>query len=162
MANQELRFDSNTFIVSKTDLKGKLTYGNALFIELSGYLEKELLGQPHNILRHEDMPAVIFKLLWNRIKEGKEIFAYVKNKTKNGDYYWVFAHVTPSFNDARQITNYHSVRRTPSEKALEFIKPLYATLLQKERHGGIAASEAALNQILNERGVSYDEFILTI
>ena len=162
MANQELRFDSNTFIVSKTDLKGKLTYGNALFIELSGYLEQELLGQPHNILRHEDMPAVIFKLLWNRIKEGKEIFAYVKNKTKNGDFYWVFAHVTPSFDLNRKISNYHSVRRKPSAKALEAIKPLYASLLQKEKNGGMAASEAVLNQILKDKGLSYDEFILSL
>lgn len=162
MANQELTFSENDFIVSKTDLHGKLTYGNALFIEMSGYTEKELLGQPHNILRHEDMPAVVFKLLWSRIKEGKEIFAYVKNKTKNGDYYWVFAHVTPSFNDNRQITNYHSVRRKASAQSLSTIKSLYSTLLQKERNGGIHASEIALNQVLADKGLSYDEFILTL
>ena len=87
MANQELLFGEDEFIVSKTDLKGKITYGNALFIKMSGYDEPELIGQPHNILRHEDMPAIVFKLLWNRIQAGKEIFAYVKNKTKKGDYY---------------------------------------------------------------------------
>lgn len=162
MANQELSFGDNEFIVSKTDLNGKLTYCNSLFMELSGYLEKELLGQPHNILRHQDMPEIIFKLLWSRIIEGKEIFAYVKNKTKNGDYYWVFAHVTPSFNNNRQITNYHSVRRRASQKALDMIKPMYATLLQKERNGGVQASEAALNQLLADKGLSYEEFILTI
>lgn len=162
MANQELSFNDNQFIVSKTDLNGKLTYGNSLFIEISGYTEKELLGQPHKILRHEDMPAVIFKMLWNHIKEGKEIFAYVKNKTKDGDYYWVFAHVTPSYNPHRQITNYHSVRRKPSQKALDVIKPLYTTLLQKERHGGVQASEAALNQMLADKGMPYDRFILTL
>ncbi|MGZ8548105.1 MAG: PAS domain-containing protein [Sulfuricurvum sp.] len=162
MANQELTFKEEEFIVSKTDLNGKITYGNALFIEMSGYSEQELIGQPHNILRHPDMPAVVFKLLWSRIKEGKEVFAYVKNKTKNGDYYWVFAHVTPSFDTNHKITNYHSVRRSPSQKVLEIIKPLYASLLQKERSGGIHASEAALNQLLKDKGMPYDEFILSL
>lgn len=162
MANQELTFGEDEFIVSKTDLKGKITYGNALFIKMSGYTEHELMHKPHNILRHEEMPAVVFKLLWSRIQAGKEIFAYVKNKTKNGDYYWVFAHVTPSFDAGRQISNYHSVRRKPTQKALDAIKPLYAALLQKEKSGGIAASEAALNQILKDKGMSYDEFILTL
>lgn len=162
MANQELTFGEEEFIVSKTDLNGKITYGNALFIKMSGYSEIELIDQPHNILRHPDMPAVIFKLLWNRIKEGKEIFAYVKNKTKNGDYYWVFAHVTPSFDTNHKITNYHSVRRSPNQKVLETIKPLYTLLLQKERSSGIHASEAALNQLLKDKGMSYDEFILSL
>lgn len=162
MPNQELTFGEEEFIVSKTDLNGKITYGNSLFIEMSGYDEFSLIDQPHNILRHEDMPAVVFKLLWSRIKEGKEIFAYVKNKTKNEDYYWVFAHVTPSFDTNRQISNYHSVRRKPTQKALDIIKPLYATLLQKEKSGGISASEAALNQLLKDKGLSYDEFILSL
>ncbi len=162
MSNQELTFGEEEFIVSKTDLNGKITYGNSLFIEMSGYDELSLLDKPHNILRHEDMPSVVFKLLWSRIKEGKEIFAYVKNKTKNGDFYWVFAHVTPSFDTDRKISNYHSVRRKPTQKALDVIKPLYATLLQKEKTGGINVSEAALNQLLKEKGVSYDEFILSL
>ncbi|MGA9047141.1 PAS domain-containing protein [Sulfuricurvum sp.] len=162
MPNQELAFGDEEFIVSKTDLNGKITYGNYLFIKMSGYTELELIDQPHKILRHEDMPAIIFKLLWSRIKAGKEIFAYVKNKTKNGDYYWVFAHVTPSFNANRQICSYHSVRRKPTQKALSVITPLYATLLQREKSGGVSASEAALNQILKDKGQSYDEFILSL
>lgn len=162
MPNQELTFGDEQFIVSKTDLKGNITYGNSLFIAMSGYSELELIDQPHNILRHEDMPAIVFKLLWSRIREGKEIFAYVKNKTKNGDFYWVFAHVTPSFDTNRQISNYHSVRRKPTQKALDVIKPLYSMLLQKEKTGGIGASEATLNQILKDKGMSYDEFILSL
>jgi PAS domain S-box-containing protein len=162
MANQELTFKEEEFIVSKTDLRGKITYGNSLFIKMSGYSELELIDQPHNILRHPDMPAVVFKLLWSRIREGKEIFAYVKNKTKTGDYYWVFTHVTPSFDTNRKVSNYHSVRRKPAQKALDVIKPLYMSLLQKERNGGITASETALNQLLKDKGLSYDEFILSI
>ncbi|MDD2829090.1 MAG: PAS domain-containing protein [Sulfuricurvum sp.] len=162
MANQELTFGEEEFIVSKTDLKGKITYGNALFIKISGYDEAELINQPHNILRHSDMPAIVFKLLWKEIQAGNEIFAYVKNKNKNGDYYWVFAHVTPSFDSNRRICNYHSVRRKPSAKALNVIKPLYATLLQKEKSEGINASEALLFQVLKDKGLTYDEFILSL
>ncbi len=162
MANSELTFGEKEFIVSKTDLNGKITYGNALFIEISGYTELELINQPHNILRHPDMPAVVFKLLWNQVRSGKEIFAYVKNKTKVGDYYWVFAHVTPTLDSNHKITNFHSVRRKPSAKALEIIKPLYASLLQKEKSSGLAATEEMLNQLLKDKGVSYDEFILSL
>ncbi|MFA6143939.1 MAG: PAS domain-containing protein [Sulfurimonas sp.] len=162
MANQELTFGEDEFIVSKTDLNGKITYGNALFIKMSGYSEGELLNQPHNILRHGDMPSVVFKLLWNRVKEGKEVFAYVKNQTKDGDYYWVFAHVTPSFDNNRKISNCHSVRRKPSQKGLNVIKPLYSSLLKKEQTQGINASEAMLHQLLKDKGLSYDEFILSL
>jgi PAS domain S-box-containing protein len=161
MANNELTFGENDFIVSKTNLEGKITYCNSLFIQMSGFSELELMNQPHSISRHPDMPAVIFKLLWSQIRLGKEIFAYVKNKTKEGDFYWVFAHVTPSFDTNRQISGYHSVRRKPSLKALEIIKPLYASLLQKEKIGGMNSSEAMLNQLLQDKGVSYDEFILS-
>jgi PAS domain S-box-containing protein len=162
MANQELIYGEEDFIVSKTDLSGRITYGNSLFIHMSGYSELELIGTPHNILRHEDMPAVVFKLLWEHIQSGKEIFAYVKNKAKNGDFYWVFAHVTPSFDTNRQISNYHSVRRKPNAKALETIKPIYSSLLQAEKNGGIIASEKALNQLLLDKGITYEQFILSL
>ena len=162
MANQELTFGEEEFIVSKTDLKGRITYGNALFIKISGYDETELIDQPHNILRHSDMPAVVFKLLWKEIQAGKEIFAYVKNKNKNGDFYWVFAHVTPSFTANRTISNYHSVRRKPSKNAINVIKPLYEMLLQKEKSEGIKASEELLFKILKDKGVSYEQFILSL
>lgn len=162
MANQELFFDEDQFIVSKTDLGGRITYGNSLFIRISGYDEEELIGAPHNILRHADMPAVVFKLLWDTIKSGQEIFAYVKNKTKNGDFYWVFAHVTPSFDRDRKISNFHSVRRKPRKKALETIEPLYQELLRLEKQGGMSASENALKQLLKEKGLTYEEFILSI
>lgn len=162
MANQELFFDEDQFIVSKTDLGGRITYGNSLFIRISGYDEEQLIGAPHNILRHPDMPAVVFKLLWDTIKNGHEIFAYVKNKTKNGDFYWVFAHVTPSFDRNRKISNFHSVRRKPQKKALEIIEPIYKQLLNLEKQSGISASENALNQLLKEKGLTYEEFILSI
>ena len=161
MSNSELFFNDNEFIVSKTDLSGRITYGNNLFISISGYSEKELLGSPHNILRHSDMPKIIFKLLWERVQDGKEIFAFVKNRTKNDDYYWVFAHVTPSINGSGKIIGYHSVRRKPTEESLAVIKPLYLSLLNAERNNGINASQNLLDETLKATGKTYDQFVLS-
>lgn len=162
MAGSELTFHDDEFIVSKTDLQGKITYGNELFIKISGYSEEELLGAPHNILRHPQMPALVFKLLWETIKSGEEIFAYVVNKNKNNDYYWVFAHVTPSMDNDGRIIGFHSVRRKPTGTALSVIKPLYAELLRTEKIGGITASHQELIALLQQKGLSYEEFILSI
>jgi len=162
MAGKELFFNDNEFIVSKTDIGGKITYGNELFIAMSGYRESELLNAPHNILRHPDMPASVFKLLWSKIKEKDEIFAYVVNKTKNNDYYWVFAHVTPSFDSRGDIIGFHSVRRKPKSSALSVIQPLYRSMLSAEKTGGISAGEKILFATLDQMKVSYDEFILSL
>jgi len=158
----ELRFDENLFIVSKTDLKGRITYANDLFIEISGYKEDELLGTPHNILRHPDMPKAIFKLLWDRVQAGNEIFAYVKNRTKNNFYYWVHAYITPIIDTkTNQLIGYHSVRRSPSSKGIEIIEPLYQKMLSAEKQGGVSASHAILENTLSQLKVSYDAFILS-
>ena len=158
---QEKHFLPNEVIVSKTDTKGRITYGNDIFIKISGYEEHELLGAPHNILRHPDMPRVIFKLLWETIQAGEEINAYVKNLSKDGSYYWVLANVTPSFDKDNRIIGYFSVRRVPSKDALEIIKPLYSHLLSLEKNGGMDASMKHLNELLTSKGVSYEEFILS-
>jgi PAS domain S-box-containing protein len=113
--SKEIFFGDDEFIISKTDIKGVITYGNELFRKMSGYSEEEYIGQPHNILRHPEMPASIFKLLWETVSNKKEIFALVNNKAKNGDYYWVMAHVTPSYGENEKIIGYHSVRRRPSD-----------------------------------------------
>lgn len=153
---------ANDFIVSKTDLKGRITYVNKIFMEMGEYTEEELLGKPHSIIRHEDMPKSVFQLLWDMVQEKEEIFAYVVNKTKNGNHYWVFANVTPSVHANGNLLGYYSVRRKPNEKALEIIKPLYVKMLQAEKTSGIDAGMKILNDILNEKGVSYNEFIIDI
>ena len=158
----ELKFASNELIVSKTDLSGKITYGNELFLKLAGYSEEEILNAPHNIVRHPDMPKVIFKLLWESISQGKEIYAYVVNQSKNGDYYWVFANVTPSYDNNGKIIGYHSARRSPNEKALDIIKPLYKQLSNAEKTGGVEASANIINELLAKNGGRYDKFILSI
>lgn len=160
--SKEHFFDENTIIVSKTDTKGKITYCNEVFIQMSGYEESELLNQPHSILRHPKMPKIVFKLLWDTIQKGEEINAYVINLRKDGGFYWVLANVTPSFDKKGNITNYFSVRTRPRPEALAIIKPLYEELLRLEKSGGMDASKKALDKILNEKGISYEEFVLTL
>ncbi len=158
----EKTFSENELIVSKTDTAGKITYGNDLFIKMSGYSEHELLGSPHNMIRHPEMPRVIFKLLWDTIKAGKEINAYVVNLSKNGDHYWVIANVTPSFDSSGRVVGYYSVRRKPKKSALDFITPLYKQLLDAEKRGGIESSLNMVQELLKNKGANYDEFILSI
>ena len=158
----ELVMKEDDFIVSKTDTKGKLTYCNKIFIDMAGYRESELLGKPHNIVRHSDMPKLIFKLLWDRVQAGEEIFAYVVNKSKNGDFYWVYANVTASYDANKRIVGFYSVRRKPKPSALEIIKPLYKKMVDAERSGGVEASLKILGELLKEQGMNYDEFIISI
>ena len=150
------------FIVSKTDLKGRLTYVNKIFIEMGEYTENELLGKPHSIVRHPDMPKAVFKLLWNLVQAGDEIFAFVVNKTKNGNDYWVCANVTPSLDVNGKTVGYYSVRRMPNPAALEIIKPLYTRMVSAERSGGVEAGTKILTDLLNEKGMDYNEFIISL
>jgi PAS domain S-box-containing protein len=164
---REAAFGRDEIIVSKTDTKGRLTYVNRLFMTISGYQEGELLGQPHNIIRHPDMPKSVFACLWETIAAGREIFAYVKNMTKTGDHYWVMAHVTPTFDADGAIKGYHSSRRTADRQALARIEPLYAELRAAEtRHANVresvAAGTAVLTDALRSAGREYDEFVLTL
>lgn len=148
----------NDFLVSKTDSKGKITYCNPPFMEIAGFSENELLGKPHSIVRHPDMPRLIFKTLWDGISDNKEIFAYVKNLSVDGGYYWVFANITASLDSNGNIYGYYSVRRKPNPKALDVIIPLYEKLLSLENSGGIDSSAAYLNEVLKDKGISYDQF----
>lgn len=157
-----LQMKQDDFIVSKTDLKGRLTYINKVFMNMAGYTEEELLSKPHNIIRHPDMPKAVFKLLWNLIQSGNEIFAFVLNKTKNNDAYWVYANVTPSFDVNGKIIGYYSVRRMPNPQALEIITPIYAKMLAAEKSGGVDAGTKILTDLLHEKGVSYNELIIDI
>jgi PAS domain S-box-containing protein len=152
----------NDFIVSKTDLRGKITYCNQIFMQLAKYSEAELIGTPHNIIRHPDMPRIVFKLLWDRIQNKEEIFAFVKNLSKDGGYYWVYANVTASLDTKGNIIGYYSVRRKPSEEGIKVTGDLYAKLLELERTGGMEASGKFLNDLLKEKGVSYDELIASL
>jgi PAS domain S-box-containing protein len=163
----ERGFDEDEIIVSKTDAKGRITYANEVFKKVALYSDEELLDAPHSLVRHPDMPRCVFKLLWDTVEAGSEIFAYVKNMAKNGDYYWVFAHVTPSFDAQGKVVGYHSNRRVPRPEAIAKIEPLYRTLLaEEERHtdrkAGMLAAFGMLVGLLEEQGVGYDEFIFSL
>ena len=160
--NHERVMKEDDFIISKTDTSGKITYCNEIFMELASMNEEQLLGKPHNIIRHPDMPKAVFKLLWDRIQNKEEIFAYVKNLSADGGFYWVFANVSPSYDTSGKVIGYYSVRRKPSQKALEAIKPLYTEMLRIEKSNGINGSMEYLTNILKKEGVSYDEFITKI
>jgi len=165
--NTERTFGEDEIIVSKTDLKGRISYANEVFQRVGLYTEGELLGEPHSILRHPDMPRCVFKLLWDTVQAGDEIFAYVKNMAKNGDFYWVFAHVTPSFDAQHNIIGYHSNRRLPRHEAIDKVEPVYRQLLaEEERHtdrkAGMLSAFDMLVGLLKEQGVGYDEFIFSL
>jgi PAS domain S-box-containing protein len=154
-------------IVSKTDLKGRITYANDVFIRMAKYSWKELVGAPHSLVRHPDMPRCVFKLLWDTVEAKQEIFAYVVNLAKDGSHYWVLAHVTPTFDDRGNIAGYHSNRRKPDRGPVEKISPIYKALCQEEaRHAnskdGMRASFDMMIGLLNKQGVGYDEFVLSL
>ena len=154
------------FIVSKTDTRGIITYGNPIFIEFSGYTEQELLGSQHNIIRHPDMPRAAFKLAWDTIQSGKEFFGYVKNMSKDGGFYWVFTHITPDFGPGGQIVGYYSVRRCPKRSAVEKIAGVYSQMVAAEKAAGaqraIEAGTQVLVDQLNAAGMSYEELVFSL
>lgn len=165
--DREVTFDKNELIVSKTDAKGRITYANDVFLRVAQYDEREVLGQPHSIVRHPDMPRCVFKLLWDNIAAGNEVFAYVKNMAKSGDFYWVFAHVTPNYDAEHNVVGYHSNRRCPDREALAKIEPLYRQLLEEEdrhhdRKQGMLAAHAMLLGLLKENGMEYNEFVFSL
>ncbi len=114
-------------IVSRTDPQGIITHVNRSFVEMAGYSEEELIGAPHYILRHPDMPAAAFKTLWDTLRAGKKWHGYVKNLRKDGGYYWVYATVIPNIRQGRLI-GYTSVRRKPSRTKVREAEELYRTL----------------------------------
>ena len=166
LTGREVHFEPDELIVSKTDPRGIITYANNIFCKVSGFTEDELLGRPHSIIRHPDMPKCAFKLVWQMIRSGQECFAYVVNRSKNGDHYWVLAHITPMLNETGDIIGYHSSRRVPEPQAVNAIIPLYKSLCQIESQiGGTQGMDAAyekLTEILSDKGVPYDQFVMSL
>jgi PAS domain S-box-containing protein len=163
----ERTFAADELIVSKTDARGVITYANDVFLRVSGYELPDVIGRPHNLIRHPDMPRAVFALLWETLAERRELFAYIDNLAADGAHYWVLAHVTPSFGPDGAVIGYHSNRRKPSPRAVERIRPLYDRLLAEERRhptakAAVAASSRLLADVLAEQGASYDEFIWSV
>ena len=159
---KEVKLKEEDFIVSKTDTKSRILYGNKIFIDISGYSEDELLGQPHNILRHPDMPRCAFKVLYDHIQNGKEWFGYVKNMRKDGGYYWVYANISPTFDQNGNIIEYYSVRRKPREGFKSIIEPLYKQLKSIENTEGMEGGLKAVEELLDKYNMSFNELMIKI
>jgi len=155
----ERELTSVDIIVSKSDEKGNITYVSPIFIKISGYTQGELLGKPHSILRHPDMPKAIFRYLWSNIKDGNNVMAYVKNLCVNGDYYWVIADIKVGKNPDGSFRNYMSTRRNISSTAKNSIAGLYSKLLNEEKTNGDEASYTMFDKFLEQQNInSIDDF----
>ncbi len=151
----EADFALDELFFSKTDFKGRIESGNQVFVRVSEYSKDEILGRPHNIIRHQDMPRSVFKLFWSYLQSNRPIAAFVKNRSKTGKYYWVFAMAFP-MNDG-----YLSIRLKPTSVFLGEVQKIYAELVSRESSGlGIEQSEGLLLSELHKRGFhSYDAFM---
>ncbi len=158
--DKEIYLDNKRYIMSKTDPKGVIEYGNEYFVEISGYKECEIVGKPHNLIRHPDMPKIIFKLMWSRLEDRKNIYALVKNLAKSGRYYWVLTDFDVKVDKATNETvGYFAYRRAAPRGAIKQIEKLYAKLVEIEKERGMSGSEKYLLGFLEERGQTYDQYI---
>lgn len=164
----ERRLTDDQVIVSKTDKGGRILYANRTFLRIADLTETQTLGQPHNLIRHPHMPRCVFRLLWETITAGREIFAFVLNRSANGDHYWVLAHVTPSFNAEGDVMGYHSNRRSVDPRRIqELVAPLYGAVLAEEKKHARAkdamdAGHACLMGALKDKGLSYERFVFSL
>jgi len=157
--NKEIPLNSKKILVSKTDKHGKIQYVNEYFCEISGYHEDEILGAPHNVLRHPDMPQAIFYLMWQSIQAGNNITAVVKNLAKSGEYYWVSTDFEIIKNSKGDIESYIAYRRPASNMAISGVEELYEKLLKIEKKSGMEQSLLYLQGFLDVRHVTYHELM---
>ncbi len=160
--NSEKKLGEDDFIVSKTDVSGKIIYCNEIFMKMAGYSASDLIGSNHNLIRHPDMPRIAFKVAWDLIKEKKEFFGFVKNLSSDGGFYWVFAYITADIDENGRIISYTSFRRKPPQSAIDAIAPVYKLLLDAEKSGGMDASLKLLGDFLEENNTSYEELVMNL
>ena len=154
---KEIDVDVGRKIISKTDTKGRILTANDYFYELAGYSKDECHMKPHNIIRHPDMPKLVFRLLWVKLHYGMEVNAFVKNRTKYGEYYWVFATVSPTFKPGTdEIVSYYSIRKKANPEAVEIISSIYEDLNRVENEDGKETSKKALKDILDNHDIKFN------
>lgn len=160
---QEVKLSNDEMIITKTDPKGQITYANRRFMQIAGYSEPELLGKHHNLIRHSDMPRGVFRLLWQTLQDKNEFFGYVKNRTSDGGFYWVFANITPDYRTDSSLAGYFSVRRRPNYQAIKQMNEWYKIMLQIEAsETSSRAPEVSLlwlKEQVKQQGCSYNELL---
>lgn len=154
------------YIISTTDIAGRITSVNAALLEYSGYSRAELINAQHNIFRHPDMPRTIYSIAWSAIRGGEDFSCYIKNLCKDGSYYWVFAHILPQYNNNGDIVGYRSVRRAPDPESVRIIEPVYAEMLAAEKAAGtrnaLRSGSMVLREFLRQTGKSYDGMVASL
>lgn len=166
MNGREVELKLGDLLVSKTDSKGKITYANRTFMSVSGSPEKSLLGQPHNIIRHSDMPRGVFRFMWQTLQSGEEFFGFIKNACADGGYYWVFANVTADRDENGRLIGYFSVRRKAPREAIKQCEGLYKKMRDIEAHtsgsSGIDKSIAYLQSYVQENFANYRDAVMAM
>ncbi len=157
--DEEILIPDEEVLISKTDPKGIITYANEVFCKVAGYTEEELVGSPHNCIRHPDMPRIMFEIVWQHIKDRENVMAVVKNLAKDGRYYWVVTDFVTEVNADREVTGYTAYRRPVSDKVIEAITPLYRALTAIEAIDGMEASEKFLVEYFAKRNTNYDDMV---
>jgi PAS domain S-box-containing protein len=158
--DEEIKFSKKKFLVSKTDLKGNIIFVNKNFSEISGYSEDELIGAPHNIVRHPDMPKAIFFLIWKNLLSGRGITAVIKNLAKSGKYYWIISDFEPKFDKNGNVVSLTAFRRSAPQYVIDEIEELYSILLRLEKKkNGMEKSLTYLEGFLEEKNMTYDGYI---
>ncbi len=157
--DEEIKFSKKKFIVSKTDINGIITFVNKNFCDISGYSENELIGVPHNIIRHPDMPRAIFFLIWNSLLRGEPVSGVIKNLAKSGKYYWVIADLDIKKDKNGNIKSFTAFRRAAPQHVIDEIEELYETMLNIEKRRGMEGSLSYLESYLEEKGMNYEEFL---
>jgi PAS domain S-box-containing protein len=157
--DEEIKFSKKKFIVSKTDINGIITFANKNFCDVSGYSEEELIGVPHNIVRHPDMPRTIFFLVWSSLLRGEPVSGVVKNLAKSGKYYWVIADFDIKKDMDGNIKSLIAFRRAAPQNVIDVIEDLYESMLNIEKRHGMEGSLAYLEAYLDEKEMNYEEFL---
>jgi PAS domain S-box-containing protein len=156
---EEIIFSKKKFIVSKTDVEGNILFVNQSFCDVTGYKYDELLGQPHNVLRHPDMPKAIFYMIWKSLLAGMEVSAIVKNVAKNGKYYWVISDFSMQRDSYGKLETFTSFKRSAPEYVSQDIQKLYDGMNYAERKSGIEGSLLYLETFLEKQGLTYNDYL---
>lgn len=167
LSGRERIVPSDEIIVSKTDTCGRITYANDVLLAVSGYGEDKLVGKPHSLLRHPHMPAAIFARMWDALDQGHEFFAYMNNRARDGDHFWVLARIAPVSTPYGRRLGYHSTQRAAHPDAIARITELYAELSAEEarhsdRNAAAQAANSHLDARLRQEGQAYDQFVLSL